>query len=232
MPQFSALKFLEKLSFPPTSVLSGKFSESFDLTTEEIASFQRPQTACPKCGHLQPQSVLCGECLKSPPSFARTQFAYQYAGGLKNLILEFKFKPQRSHGRLLAEISAEQFEASGVQALIPVPLHAKRFRERGFNQAQRLAYYWGKYHKIPSLKNAVVRHRETESQAQLNRAQRLKNLRSAFAVNGDALKGLQRIALVDDVMTTGTTLRTLAQVIKKQYPDLKIEVWVLARAQE
>ena len=222
----------ERLLFPPCCVQTQQLTQRLDLQDSLRASLRLKQNACPICGHIQPQSLPCVECVRQPPAFERTQFAFQYHGLLKELIQEFKFKPQRSHGRLLAELSCEYFSAAGVEALLPVPLHVSRYQERGFNQAQRLAHYWGKAHSIPVLNRTLVRYKPTQPQSTLPRTERMKNVASAFQVQGNALANMSHIAIVDDVMTTGSTLRGLAQVLKKQYPNLTIETWVLARAQE
>jgi len=225
------LSMLEKFCLPPFSVLSGQAAKDLDLTETEIAHLAPVAKACPCCGVQQAQAELCADCLREPPSFTRTQMAFAYQGAVQELVKQFKFGKQRSHGRLMAQLSADKFDIKGVQALVPVPLHPKRRRERGFNQAQRLAHYWAKYHALDLLEFSVMRILETKPQATLPREQRLKNVQGAFKLSNTRLAAYQHIALVDDVMTTGTTVRALADLITQHYPNIQVDIWVFARAQ-
>ena len=112
--------------------------------------------------------------------------------------------------------------------LIPVPLHNFRMLKRGFNQAGELAAYAGKVIDIPVLTSALRRRRNTKAQSGLSRKQRRKNVRGAFYWHGPG-KPARHVALIDDVMTTGTTVTECARVVKKAGAK-RVDVWVAARA--
>jgi len=112
--------------------------------------------------------------------------------------------------------------------LIPVPLHWLRMITRGFNQAFELGAYAGKVLDVPLLTTALRRHRNTQAQSGLSRKQRHKNVRGAFYWHGPLQPG-RHVALIDDVMTTGTTVTECARVLKKAGAK-RVDVWVAARA--
>lgn len=112
--------------------------------------------------------------------------------------------------------------------LIPVPLHNFRMMKRGFNQAYELGNYLSQVFDIPMLITALRRHRNTKAQSGLSRLQRRQNLRGAFYWHGQKKPG-RHIALIDDVMTTGTTVSECARVLKKAGAK-RVDVWVAARA--
>lgn len=112
--------------------------------------------------------------------------------------------------------------------LIPVPLHSLRMLKRGFNQAYELGNYVGKLLDIPLLTGALRRYRNTRAQSGLSRKQRRKNVRGAFYWHGRA-KPDRHVALIDDVMTTGTTVTECVRVLKKAGAK-RVDVWVATRA--
>jgi len=112
--------------------------------------------------------------------------------------------------------------------LIPVPLHKLRMFKRGFNQACELGSYLSRVFDIPLLTSSLRRHRNTEAQSGLSRKQRRKNVRGAFYWHGTK-KPTGHVALIDDVMTTGTTVTECARVLKKAGAK-RVDVWVAARA--
>ncbi len=112
--------------------------------------------------------------------------------------------------------------------LIPVPLHNLRMIKRGFNQSCELTNYVSKALDIPMLTTALRRHRNTKAQSGLSRKQRMKNVRGAFYWHG-SIKPAHHVALIDDVMTTGTTVTECARVLKKAGAK-RVDVWLAARA--
>src|SRR5262249_21777320 len=113
-------------------------------------------------------------------------------------------------------------------ALIPIPLHPQRLRERGYNQALELARPLAREFGIDLRPDALVRQRATQAQSELDAAQRRRNLRGAFAV-APGVEVPAHVALIDDVMTTGTTLREAARTLLHA-GALRVDVWALARA--
>ncbi|HEY0963535.1 MAG TPA: hypothetical protein VGE69_14375 [Pseudomonadales bacterium] len=115
------------------------------------------------------------------------------------------------------------------ELLLPVPLHPTRLRERGFNQALVLARQLGSCLRIPVVAEALARSCHTPPQRGLSAAERKHNLRGAFALQGN-LAAYGAIALVDDVVTTMSTMREIARVLWRAHPQLELHVWCIARA--
>jgi ComF family protein len=143
----------------------------------------------------------------------------------------FKFKRQHAAGRVLSHLLGEYARkqlSHYPDVLIPVPLHHLRMIKRGFNQAYELGRYISKQLDIPILAGSLRRHRNTKAQSGLSRKQRHKNMRNAFYWHGGK-PAARHVALIDDVMTTGTTVSECARVLKKA-GACQVDVWVTARA--
>jgi ComF family protein len=168
--------------------------------------------------------------MKTPP-FTHTLAALKYQFPADRLVQSFKFNRQLVAGRILSRIMSERAIRTGIDlpgAIIPVPLHRRRLVQRGFNQAYELAADISKHLNLPLLAMALRRRRNTKAQSGLNRKQRRKNLSNAFYWAG-ATKPCRHIALVDDVMTTGTTVAECTRVLKTAGAK-RVDVWVAARA--
>jgi len=159
----------------------------------------------------------CGSCIIKHPPYSVARAALRYEGACRTLIHAFKYQ-YKSHlrrplGLLTAQILASFAADLKPELLVPTPLHISRLRSRGFNQsvllAEVLARQWG----IPLLRQGLVRIRPTVPQMELNREQRLRNLRGAFSVKDASLVANRRIMLVDDVFTTGSTLAECARAL-------------------
>jgi ComF family protein len=175
----------------------------------------------------------CGRCLKKPPPLDRVHAAFDYGFPVDRLLPRFKFHHDLAAGRELAEaMHAMLAEALPVdpadrpQALVAVPLHARRLRQRGYNQALELAKPLSKAFAIPLLWDGLRRTRDIAPQSGLGALARRRNPRGAFAVGGDMLPA--HVALVDDVMTTGATLYECARVLRRAGVQ-RVEAWVAAR---
>jgi len=195
----------------------------------ELPCNRRP---CPRCAAPLPPDAedrLCGNCLKSLPAWDEAKSPLTYAYPLDRLIQRFKFDGDLPVGRLLAGLLADYLAAGGERpdCIIPVPLHPSRLKERGFNQATELARPVGKRLKIPVRLDICARVRSTDVQSKLDAAERKKNLRDAFAVK-KAVEG-KHIAILDDVVTTGTTVEALTRALKDA-GAAKVSVWCVARA--
>ncbi len=188
---------------------------------------------CPRCG--SPHAIqdaplsLCGECLATPPPWDQFRFYGVYANALRTLLLHGKFEadPAALHllGVLLSQVCRDMPRPD---AIVPMPLHPSRLRERGFNQCQELARPLAAVLQVPLRPDLLLRCLPTPHQVGLSREQRLDNLKKAF-MPSPAVRGM-RILLVDDTYTTGTTLRqaTLA-LLGKQGGALAVDVAVVAR---
>lgn len=181
-------------------------------------------------------SPRCGRCLGEPARLARTVAAFAYAEPASSLIAGFKYRAALEKGRVLGDLLTERVRAQyGAQPLpqllVPVPLHPARLRERGFNQALVLARQLGAALHIPVAAEALQRIRHTPSQQGQSARERKRNLRGAFRVNEECpLLECASLALVDDVVTTMSTVRELARVLRHRHPALTIHAWCLARA--
>ena len=161
----------------------------------------------------------CGHCLTDPPPYSAARAAVIFAGGIQELVHRFKYQHnvrlRRPLGLLTARSLAGFAAAVDPDLLIPVPLHRKRLRWRGYNQAALLGEILAKEWRVPLHRDNLRRIRWTEPQTQLPAAERLKNLRGAFAVRDrGAIEG-KRIMLLDDVYTTGSTVVECASTLRK-----------------
>jgi len=187
---------------------------------------------CLRCGLPLPAPVrACGRCTRRLPWFDRTWPAFEYDGSPERLVHRFKFHRDLAAGRVLAGLTARRLALQGAnrpQALVPVPLHWRRHLWRGFNQSRMLAddlsCLLGAIPVAPLLK----RLRPTPAQSGLPAASRGANVRGAFRAHLPGCR-LRHVALVDDVMTTGTTLDACARALKQAGVEW-VDVWVVARA--
>lgn len=185
------------------------------------------QPQCPQCALPTPDGQLCGACLKHPPAFDRSHAALAYAFPLDRMIPRLKYHGQLAIAPVLGECLAEAAAAAPrPDRLLAMPLHAARIRERGFNHATEIARTVASQLGLPLDLDSCRRIRDTPPQMGLKHDARRRNVRGAFAYSGD-IAG-QRIALIDDVMTTGTSLDELAKMLK-QAGAREVEVWVVAR---
>jgi ComF family protein len=182
---------------------------------------------CPRCALPTTGGTLCGNCLRQAPAFDRTLAAFSYEFPLDALIQALKYGHQLAALAPLATALAQQVQAAPrPDVLIAMPLHPLRLRERGFNQALELAKVVALRLDIPLLQHGAERIRATAPQVGLPWKQRVGNLRGAFACSLD-LHG-KHVALLDDVMTTGTSLHELALTLRQQGAR-EISAWVVAR---
>jgi len=173
---------------------------------------------------------LCGHCLQQAPTFDRTLAVFTYDFPLDALIQALKYGHRLDVlAPLATALSQWVRSAPRPDVLIAMPLHPQRLRERGFNQALELAKIVSKNLAIPLLPQGVERIRATAPQVGLPWKQRAGNLRGAFTCSLD-LHG-KHVAILDDVMTTGSSLDELAQTLRRQGAG-KISAWVVARTLE
>ena len=197
-------------------------------------------TFCSVCGEglVSPVFVgrgdaLCGLCQRTHPPFEKALAYGSYDGGLRDLIHLLKYQQVRPAaqvlGRMLSEVMTglETAIPPGTIAVIPVPLHARKQAQRGFNQseitAQSALKQLARPERFELCGNALVRQRETASQIGLTRHQRRENMRGAFAVAREREIKDRHVLLVDDVFTTGTTVSECARVLRRAGTA---QVWV------
>ena len=184
-----------------------------------------PSARCAICALPLAAGRICGACLQDPPNYDIVIAVYAYAFPIDALIQAYKYRGDLTLAKLLAAPLARQVSAN-VDAIVPMPLAAARLRERGFNQAQELARHVGRNLHLPVLAGACRKVTDTPPQAALPWKERARNVRGAFVCDGD-FSGM-RVAVVDDVMTTGATLNELARNLKRA-GALHVSGWVVAR---
>ncbi len=192
---------------------------------------QQTQSYCPRCGEIRSGApgppLLCGVCGSTPPPWTTVAFWGGYRGQLRQLLRRFKFAGELGLagvlGWMLAEAVAERRLVADV--VVPVPMGKAALAARGFNQSMELARIVARHLRLP-VQAALVKTRETAQQARLSRQERLVNVVGAFAAAGVADL---RVALVDDILTTGATARACTEALLAAGAK---EVWcaVVARA--
>jgi ComF family protein len=185
-------------------------------------------SACARCAAPLPAPApRCGECLGRAPAFDAALAACRYEAPLDRLVQKYKYNEGLAVARALAPLLVAQIRSSGScpDALLPIPLHPSRLRQRGYNQALVLGRELSLLLGIRVLAGGLERTRATAIQAGLEADQRRRNVKGAFA----ASPGLPpHIALIDDVMTTGSTLDEAARTLKGA-GVVRVDAWVLAR---
>ncbi|MDI6698531.1 MAG: ComF family protein [Candidatus Saccharicenans sp.] len=192
---------------------------------------------CPVCGRFYQQAAAsgqpCGQCLERAPEFSRHRSLGPYSGRLKEVILLFKYRSYEILSRPLSAMAFRHFAGGdlfeGLDYIVPVPLHRKREKQRGFNQAELLGRGLSDLSGLPLLSGVLVKIRNTPPQVSLEAAERETNLRKAFMVKKAGKIAGRRVLLVDDVFTTGSTLRECAARLRAA-GAIEIRALTLARA--
>ncbi len=191
--------------------------------------------ACRCCGlPLQPDTSegLCADCLQQRPPFTQLWSPFVYAQPLEWMIQQFKFNAKLSCVPVLSALMLEQMPAQWLKAhrpdaLIPMPLHPARQRQRGFNQSELLARPLAQALGIRLDTQCCKRQRNTEHQTGMNAKQRRKNIQDAFHFTPNT--AYRHVVIFDDVVTTGSTVSELSRLILKSGVE-RVDVWSLARA--
>jgi ComF family protein len=191
---------------------------------------------CPICLARVEDFRICSRC-KNKTNLSGLFWAISYQNTLaEKLIRQFKYEPfLRELSKSLAYIIISHLSLIEVNKnnflqdfiLVPIPLHKKRLKWRGFNQAEEIVKHIGNYFDIPVLNNVLIRQKETKNQAELDKEEREKNIANAFVIkNPESILG-KKILLVDDVYTTGSTMQEATKTLKQA--GVK-EVWGLVVA--
>jgi ComF family protein len=235
--------FISTLRYTTSSLFSVLFPSDCHICSLPLTNISR-LPVCPECLEAMSRSQglacevcgermfgfglgsdeLCGECLKEHPAFEKASAYGSYDGGLRELIHLLKYDRVRSAATVLGRMLAEAITdlrphvAPAGTLLVPVPLHSSKLRSRGFNQSELIAQAALKCNldlRLLKLRPQILKRvRATESQTGLTREQRRENIRGAFAVtSADEVRG-RDILVVDDVLTTGTTVGECARVLR------------------
>jgi ComF family protein len=173
--------------------------------------------------------LVCGQCLMKPPPYQQAIAPFRYQHTISWLITGLKFHHQFKNARLLAQLLVDQLPGNTAYPdfIVPVPLHVKRLRQRGFNQTEEIASIIAAQLKIPLRLDLCQRVKFSPPQSELTAKARYKNIRNAFKAK--SLADNPHIAIFDDVMTTGATVTELSKTLKKAGAK-QIDIWVCARA--
>jgi len=212
-------------------------SDRYHACPDCIADFPLNKHACRTCALPLPfaRSGLCGRCLKQQPSQDLSFAPWLYRFPVDRMISRYKYQGSRVLGRALADAWLSQYQAQRSRSeglylprpnvLIPCPMHPEQLQRRGFNQASELASHIGLALNIPVDRHRLIRTGRSPRQATLTRAERLRNLKGNFRCLG---KPPARVAIIDDVITTGATADALCNTLRAAGAE-HVQVWALAR---
>lgn len=226
-----AWRGLLRALLPPRCLLCGGVGHNAtDLCAACRADLIRNTSFCARCAVPMPKpSAMCGACQKKPPPWTGAWVPFTYAWPLDRLETRFKYSGNLACGRVLSQLWSQCPPPHPLPAWIaPVPLHASRLRQRGYNQALELARPLARALRVPLANGALIRERDTSAQTTLDAKARKRNVRGAFVATDD-IDWPDHVALLDDVMTTGATLAECSRVLLKA-GVARVDVWALARA--
>ena len=228
------LDIIQDCLFPPTCILCNLDSNNtVDLCEVCAMHLEKNFYCCYQCGEtfesLSSSPKLCGKCISNPPAYDRTHAPFIYQSGIRDLIQNLKFHNNYKNSRLLGKLLSDSIQnrIELPELIIPVPLHTIRYRQRGFNQSLEIARTVSKKLSIPLDYWSCHRKKYTLQQSALSAKDRRKNIRNAFVVSRPI--NANHVVILDDVMTTGTTVNELAATLKKSGVS-RVDVWVCARA--
>jgi len=231
----TALKKAGSLIYPKVCLHCNDVGHNgIDLCERCYQGLAWTQYACERCGLPLPTSnaAICGACSNRELYFDYAQTPFRFEAFIRDAVSQFKFNHKLNQGKLLAQLLIGYIENTNLgipEIIIPVPLHKKRLRQRGYNQALEIARIVSKEIGSELNYDAVYRNRDTSVQMELPAKQRYKNVKNAFSVKDDSttLKN-KHVCIVDDVMTTGNTVNEMAKCLRKAGVE-KIGVWCIAR---
>ncbi|HJS21946.1 MAG TPA: ComF family protein [Steroidobacteraceae bacterium] len=227
---------VQAVLLPPYCVLCGGAGQRpvLDLCEPCAAELPWNRVACARCAAPLPAGTpagsLCGDCLRRPPRFARALVPFHYAYPLDRLVKDFKYHGRLAYGRVLGTLCVQHLRAHAgplPELLVPVPLHPARHRERGFNQSGEIARHVAATLGIALDERLCRRARATVDQTTLSARERRQNLRGAFVL--ERKPAARHIAILDDVLTTGSTANELARTLLRGGVK-QVSVWAVARA--
>lgn len=213
--------------------------QSFNQSLRAVASYFGYTKTCPLCTTelLDSEQLLCGCCYQALPWQEHSTrqpatpllSAFTYASPIKQLILEGKNSRFLDKTQLLARLLEQNFPrliTERPEAILPVPLHPKRLRHRGFNQSVELVRPLAKHLGLPLILRQIIRHRHTDEQKKLAAFERQHNLAQAFQLVQPL--PYKHVAIFDDVVTTGATCAELEMLLSGHGVE-KIQIWCCAQ---
>lgn len=210
-----------RMLYPKTCCFCGQVSleELCPECAKKVEYIEEPR--CKKCGRpvRYKEQEYCHECQKRVFHYEQGKSIWLHKQPVSGSIYQFKYHNRRIYGEFYAKemyrLLGRYVREWGIDVIIPVPLHKKRKRVRGYNQAEIVAKHLGKMLEIPVDTKAVIRKRYTKPQKELSDKERKQNLQNAFQTVGDVSK-YKNVLLIDDIYTTGSTIDTIAQILMKE----------------
>ena len=204
---------------------------------EDICEYCLPslpyiKKSCEHCGIILKNSKVCNFCNTQMKEFNKFIAVFYYQPPIRSIIRDFKYYDNYLNGKVLSNMLADKILSSYnnsnfPEIIIPVPNYYKKLKSKGFNQAIEISKYLKKKLNIDIDNNFITKIKDTKSQASLDKDARVNNLINSFDIG--SFKDYKHIAIVDDVVTTGSTIMIIKKLIQKVLIDVKIDVWCLAK---
>jgi competence protein ComFC len=231
LPQLTRLKRIAlDLLFPQWCIGCGREGDYICPSCRQLLVSIVPPV-CPRCGRPQPEGILCPGCVNWSAEIDGIRSPFIFDGVIRQAIHELKYRNLRTLAAPLAVLLYDFLLANPVpgEVLVPVPLHRKRWRERGYNQSSLLAAELGKLTGLPVVDDCLIRQQHSPPQARAaSVSERQRNVAGAFTCRDGRFQGKQ-VLLIDDVSTSGATLDTCARALKSAGAT---SVWGLVMATE
>ncbi len=220
---------LPDLLYPKTCCFCGKVSEKAicDACAETLVYIKEPR--CKRCGKpvRYEEQEYCHDCRRTDFTYEQGKSIWLHQDPVKQSIYQFKYHNRRIFARTYAQewvrLYGQWIRDQHIDVIVPVPLHWRKRRKRGYNQAEILARELSKLTGIPVNKRAVVRTQNTKPQKALDQKERRKNLEQAFRIRKE-FEHPMRILLVDDIYTSGSTIEGITRALCAKMPN---KVWFL-----
>ena len=216
LPQLTKLKGMAlDLLFPQWCVGCGREGEFLCYSCRRSLPRIMPPI-CPQCGRPQPGSILCPGCVSWKAEIEGVRSPFRFDGVIREAVHQLKYRNLRALVVPLVELLQNYVSSNSIpgEVLVPVPLHKRKLRERGYNQSQLLARELGKLINLPVVDDCLIRQAHTPFQARASTIdERRINVANAFVCHDHRLRGKQ-VLLMDDVATSGATLDACASALK------------------
>jgi len=216
--------------FPKQCVGCGKVGSFLCLSCKEKLP-RLPPPLCPKCGRPQASGIVCPSCRQRRIEIDGIRSPYRFDEVIRKAIHQLKYQNLKAISSCLAELLADYLGSSPLpgEVLVPVPLHQRRLKERGYNQSSLLSRELGKLTNLPVVEDCLIRIKEAQPQVKAaSMEERRENVVGAFICRDEKVSGKQ-VILIDDVCTSGATLESCAVALKSKGA---ISVWGLTIARE
>lgn len=182
---------------------------------------------CFKCGREidKEEEEYCKECKENVRTYKRGYPLLIYDELSSSIMYDFKYNNKRNYGKIFARLIYERYKEKllreNIDILIPVPIHKKRYKERGYNQASIISKELSSLLKINSDDNILLRKKNTKALKNLTKKEREESLKDAFLLKKDALKKVSKVLLVDDIYTTGSSIEACTRILR-EYKDIEV----------